>query len=218
MEHGHARARDDLRPFEERVRLRARSAAAQLLDEPGEQPASSEAQECGDDQAVDDLHPLVAVHARQAALQGDGRAGDAGDERVALRGGDAEVPRSHTPDDDGHHGRRERDEGGLVVAAEVDHLEDGERHSRRHHRDGGQPHEVAYRRHRNGGTGSHSLRAHHGGDGGVGSPVHHGGAQRQDDDEGEHRVAHERRGERSQIIAHAGFLRTRTLKTKHSEQ
>ena len=46
---------------------------------------------------------------------------------------------SHTPDDDGHHGGRERDEGGLVVAAEVDHLEDGERHGRRHHRDGGQP-------------------------------------------------------------------------------
>ena len=33
VEHGHARARDDLRPLEERVRLRAAEMPAQLLDE-----------------------------------------------------------------------------------------------------------------------------------------------------------------------------------------
>ena len=124
--------------------------SAQPPDELVVEPAQAEAEQRREQNAVDDLHPLGAVDGIEAALDGDGRPREAGDERVGLGGGDAEPPGRRAPDDNGDHRRHERRQGLMGVAAEVHHGENGMGHRRGDQRHEQKPQEIEHRRHDDG--------------------------------------------------------------------
>ena len=200
----HARTRGHLGPAEHLRRALAVHVAADAADDLGVGPAQEEPQQRGQQDAVHHLHPLAAVDGAEAALQRDGRAREAGDERVRLARGDAEPPGGRAPHDDGDHGSRERDERLLGVAAEIHHVEDGVRDGGRDERDEQQAQEVADRRHEDGELRLHGPRRYDRGDGvrGVGGAVDDDDADIEQRHGHQHRVGGEFGNERSPLYGH----------------
>ena len=145
----HARGAEHLHAAEEVVGRPAICVLARDGDDLGDRPAGDEAEDGGEHEAVDDLDPLPHVDAVEAAGDRECGAGEAGDEGVALGGGDAEGPGAEAPGHDAHRRRRERDERRVGVPAEVDHAGDGVRHGGGDERHGDQADEVADDAHKN---------------------------------------------------------------------
>ena len=104
MHKAHGRSARDLSVFKEDVGASPVGGGEKNRDELAQDPAHDKAQSDGERQAVDDLHPLVDVYAA-GATEGDSSAGQAGDEAVALRGGDTKTRCRGTVDDDGEQRR-----------------------------------------------------------------------------------------------------------------
>ena len=121
----HGRRAEDLRVAEEAVCLAAVQPGAHPSQQLADEPAGAEAQQQAHDKTVEDLDPLGPVDATQTVVDGDGRAGQAGDQAVALAGGDAEPGSRDAVYHDGKQRRAQRDEGFVGVAAEVHHVGDG---------------------------------------------------------------------------------------------
>ena len=134
MHEAHGGSAENLRILEGFIRSPAIHVRAddgeQLTDAPAKREAQSEAQE----EAVDDLDPLLAVHAVEAALDGERGTGEAGDEAMALARGDAEDRCSHAVDNDREQRSAQRDERHVRVRAEVDHVGNGGGNRRVDHR------------------------------------------------------------------------------------
>ena len=135
MHEGDSCARDDLAPMKHLVRFGTLHIPTEPRDDFRRQPPHAEAEEGRKQDAVNDLHPFAPVNGIEAADCSDGRARQAGDKRMALRRRYAEEPRCGAPDDDGHHSRGQSRQGGLIVAAEIDHFENGVGDGAREHRD-----------------------------------------------------------------------------------
>ena len=118
----HGGGTEDLRTLEGLIRSPAIHVRAnygeQLADAPTEREAQSKAQE----EAVDDLDPLLAVHAVKTALNGERGTGETGDEAMALARGDAEDRRPHAVDNDREQRGAQRDERHVRVRSEVNHV------------------------------------------------------------------------------------------------
>ena len=106
----HRRRAGYLRPFEEGLRLPPVGLVEDQRHELAEHPAAAEAQREAEHQAVEHLGPLGEVDAAEAVVYGDGRAGEAGDEAVALARGYAQEARARGVHDDGEERRAQRDE------------------------------------------------------------------------------------------------------------
>lgn len=83
-------------------------AGEEKLDDLGGGHTEDEAAHQREHHAVDDEHPL-GEHDAGKPVQRDGPAGDAGDERVGLAGGNAPEPTEDAPADGAYHGGYERE-------------------------------------------------------------------------------------------------------------
>ena len=121
MHKAHGRSARDLSVFKEDVGTSPIGGGKQNRDEFAQDPAHDKAQTDGERQAVDDLHPLVDVDAA-GTVEGDGGAGEAGDEAVALRGGNAKARCRGAVDDDREERRAQASERHGAVSAKVDDM------------------------------------------------------------------------------------------------
>lgn len=120
------------------------------------------------------------------AAEGDGSAGQAGDEAVALRGGDAKTRCRGAVDDDGEQGRAEARERHGAVSAKVDDMGDGVGNAGIKVRHDEHAQKVERGTHENGGAGGHATRGDTGRDGvgRVGPSVDEDGAEREEHGDG----------------------------------
>ena len=105
MHEAHGRRAHDLRVGEEPVGAAAVHASANQGHGLAYQPADGKAEQEACDQTVEHLDPFAHVDAADAALDGDGRSGQAGDQAVAFGGGYAEQRGAHAVYDDGEQRR-----------------------------------------------------------------------------------------------------------------
>ena len=124
----HGGGAEDLARLEEAVGLMPVHPGADNRNQLADHPPGQEAQGQAQKQAVDDLDPLVRVDPVQAAVDGDGRAGEAGNQTVALTGGDAEVGGPHAVHHDGEQSRAQGDLRLVGIASKVHHVADGGGH------------------------------------------------------------------------------------------
>ena len=146
----HCRATRNLRLGKKTVAPRSVTPPEQKGDQFRHPEPQTEAQHGGEKQSPQDFLPLSPIHARKVAVYRNRRARQTRNQRVALAGGDSEVPRRRCPYDDCRHRRAKRDQRLVRVPAEIHHAVNGHRHRRvdgGHHQNA---EKVADRRHDNG--------------------------------------------------------------------
>ena len=191
MHEAHGGGAEDLRVAEKAVGPPPVQPGAYDGEQLADQPAGPEAQQQAHHKAVQDLDPLGPVDAGQAVVDGNGRAGQPGDQAVAFGCGDAEVGRPHAVHHDGEQRRTQRDEGFLGVAAEIHHVGDGGGDRRIDVGHDQHAEEVEPGAEQDGRPHPHTAGADAGGDGvgGVGPAVDKDDPQREHHSDQQHRAA-----------------------------
>ena len=124
--------------------------------------------------------------------EGDGSAGKAGDEAVALRGRDAKTRCRGAVDDDGEERCAQAGKCHGTVSAKVDDMRDGVGDAGIKVRHDEHAQEVERGAHEDGGAGGHATRGDAGRDGvgRVGPSVDENGAEREDHGDGKDWIRH----------------------------
>ena len=120
--------KEDSELLEEAVGLAAVHVGADNGQQLADDPAAQEAEQQAHEQAVDDLDPFIHVNSADSILNSDGGAGQAGDQAVALAGGNPEIRGAHAIYHNGKKRRAERNQCLLRIAAEINHVADGGGH------------------------------------------------------------------------------------------
>ncbi len=161
----HGGGAHDLGPPEEPVRPAPLHVLTKDRDGPADDPAGDKSESQAQHKAVDDLDPLRPVDAAHAALDGDGGAGYARNETVALTGRNAEDRSGHTVHHDGDEGRAQGHQSLLGIAAEVHHVAYGGCHGAVDLGHDKHTQKIEGRTHHDSRAGRQTSRRHAGGDG-----------------------------------------------------
>ena len=190
---GHGGSAGNLGAAEEAVCLSAVAVPEEQFHQPDRDPAGDEAENGGEQEAIENLDPLGRIDSVDAVMQGDRGSRQAGDQGVAFAGRNSEPPCGHGPCDDGGQPGAERNQRLVAVASKIDHIVNGGGHTLIKHGHEKNSQKIENGRHQNRILRGDGPGRDAGSDGvrGVGPAVDQNNAQRQNRGNGKRRAGRE---------------------------